>query len=94
MNQHNGDDAPQDHDARSQEPNDYTVKHNYILPISTVRIKLHVSVLYVDHLQIKILTYRLVMKDVWCIWVGGGPQHCTLYTVQNTVRVINKILFY
>ena len=31
-----------------------TVKHNYILPISTVRIQLHVSVLYVDHLQVEI----------------------------------------
>ena len=28
----------------------YTYKHNYILPISTVRIQLHVSVPYVDHL--------------------------------------------
>ena len=49
-----------------------TVKHNYILPISTVRIQLHVSVLYVDHLQVEILTYRLVIQDVWGIWVGGG----------------------
>jgi len=31
-----------------------TVKHNYILPISTVRIQLHVSALYVDHLQVEI----------------------------------------
>ena len=47
-----------------------TVKHNYILPISTVRIQLHVLVLYVDHLQVEILTYRLVIQDVWGIWVG------------------------
>ena len=45
--------------------------NNYILPISTVRIQLHVSVLYVDHLQVQILTYRLVIQDVWGIWVGG-----------------------
>ena len=31
-----------------------TVKRNYILPTSTVRIQLHVSVLYVDHLQVEI----------------------------------------
>ena len=40
-----------------------TVKHNYILPISTVRIQIRVSVLYVDHLQVDILTYRLVIQD-------------------------------
>ena len=51
-----------------------TVKHNYILPISTVRIKLHVSVLYVDHLQVVILTYRLVIQDMWGIWGGGGDE--------------------
>jgi len=37
-----------------------TVKHNYILPISTVRIQLHVSVLYVDHLQ----DYAACLKNV------------------------------
>jgi len=47
-----------------------TVKHNYILPISTVSIQLHVSVLYVDHLQVEILTYRLVIQDVWGICVN------------------------
>ena len=31
-----------------------TVEHNYILPNSTVRIQLHVSVLYVGHLQVEI----------------------------------------
>ena len=31
-----------------------TVKHKYILLISTVRIQLHISVLYVDHLQVEI----------------------------------------
>ena len=36
-----------------------TVRHNYILLISTVRIQLHVSVLYVGHLQVEIYrTYR------------------------------------
>jgi len=40
---------------------------------STVIIQLHVSVLYVDHLQVEILTYRLVIQDVWgiCVWAGG-----------------------
>jgi hypothetical protein len=31
-----------------------TVEHNYILPSNTVRIKLHVSALYVGHLQVVI----------------------------------------
>ena len=56
-----------------------TVKHNYILPISTVRIQLHVSVLYVDYLQVEIfLTYRLVIQDVWgiCVGVGGTRSRC------------------
>ena len=35
-----------------------TVKHNYILPISTVRIQ-HVSVLYVDHLQVEISNLQI-----------------------------------
>ena len=51
-----------------------TVKHNYILLSSTVRIQLHISVLYVDHLQVEILTYRLVIQDVWGICVGGGDE--------------------
>ena len=46
-------------------------RHNYILPISTVRIQLHVSVLYVDHFHVEILTYRSVIQDVWGVWVGG-----------------------
>jgi len=54
-----------------------TVKHNYILPISTVSIQVHVSVLYVDHLQVEILTYRLVIQDVWGIWVGVGTTTTT-----------------
>ena len=36
-----------------------TVKHNYILLISTVRIQLHVSVLYVDHLQVEIFNLQI-----------------------------------
>ena len=51
-----------------------TAKHNYILPINTVIIQLHVSVLYVDHLQVEILTYRLVIQDVWGICVGGDGR--------------------
>jgi hypothetical protein len=30
------------------------------------------SRLYVDHLQVEILTYRSVIQDVWGICVGGG----------------------
>ena len=36
-----------------------------------MRIQLYVSVLYVDHLQVEILTYRLVIQDVGGIWAGG-----------------------
>ena len=32
----------------------YTVEHNYISPSSTVGIQLHVSALYVGHLQVVI----------------------------------------
>jgi len=32
----------------------HTVEHNYILPASTVGIQLHVSALYVGHLQVVI----------------------------------------
>jgi len=32
----------------------HTVEHNYISPSSTVRIQLHVSALYVGHLQVVI----------------------------------------
>jgi len=35
--------------------NTHTVEHNYILPSSTVGIQLHVSALYVGHLQVVIL---------------------------------------
>ena len=54
-------------------------KHNYILPISTVIIRLHVSVLYVDHLQIEILTYRLVIQDVWGIFGWAGEEEISLF---------------
>ena len=49
-----------------------TVKHNYILPISTVRIQLHVSVLYVDHIQVDIFNLQII-QDVWgaFVWPGG-----------------------
>ena len=36
-----------------------TVKHNYILPISTVRIQLHVSALYVEHLEVEIFNLQI-----------------------------------
>ena len=51
-----------------------TVKHNYILPISTVRIQLHVSVLYVDRLEVEI--FNLQISYTRCVgafvWAGAG----------------------
>ena len=42
-----------------------TVEHTYILLSSTVTIQLHVSVLYVDHLQVEIfkvqISYSIVL---------------------------------
>jgi len=53
-----------------------TVEHNYILSSSTVRIQLHVSALYVGHLQVEIqLTdqvYKMCGVFVWGL--GGGRQ--------------------
>ena len=49
-----------------------TVKHNYILPISTVRIQLHVSALYVGHLQVEI--FNLQISYTGCVGrLGGWP---------------------
>ena len=36
-------------------------KHNYIYVLVHKEIQLHVSVLHVDHLQVELLTYRLVI---------------------------------
>ena len=47
-----------------------TVKHNYILPSSTVRIQLHVSVLRVDHLQVEI--FNLQISYTSCVGHLGG----------------------
>jgi len=47
-----------------------TVKHNYISPISTVRIQLHVSVLYADHLQVEI--FNLQIRCVGHLCGRGG----------------------
>ena len=49
-----------------------TVKHNHILPISTVGIQLHVSVLYVDHFQVE--TFNLQISYTRCVGhlVGRG----------------------
>ena len=54
-----------------------TVKHNYILPISTVSIQPHVSVLYVDHLQVEI--FNLQISYTTCVGHlcgrgGGGTK--------------------
>ena len=46
--------------------------HNYILSISTVRIQLHVSVLYVDDLQVEI--FNLQISYTRCVGhLGGRP---------------------
>ena len=45
-----------------------------ILPISTVRIQLHVSALYVDHLQVEIFNLQISYTNVWSICVGGGDE--------------------
>ena len=42
-----------------------------ILPISTVRIQLHVSVLYVDHLQVEIFNLQICYTR--CVGRLGGP---------------------
>ena len=51
-----------------------TVKHNYISPISTVRIQLHVSALYVGHLQVEIQLIDQLYKmcGVFCLGFGCG----------------------
>jgi len=57
----------------------YSREHNYILPSSTVRIHLHVSALYVGHLQVEIqLTdqlYKMCGVFVWGLG-GGGMRSC------------------
>ena len=55
-----------------------TVKHNCILPISTARIQLHVSVLYVDHLQVEIFNLQISYTRCvghLCGW-GGTRSRC------------------
>ena len=63
-----------------------TVKHNYILPISTVRIQLHVSVLYVGHLQVEIFNLQIsYTRCVGGICVGGGGRRDLVVSVLGTV---------
>ena len=61
-----------------------TVEHNYILPISTVRIQLHVSILYVDHLQVEI--FNLQISYTRCVghfgWPGGMRSRCFLEKIH------------
>ena len=50
----------------------YTYKHNYIYVLVHKEIQQHVSVLPVDHLQVEILTYRLVIPMCGAFgWPGG-----------------------
>jgi len=56
----------------------HTVENNYISPGSTVGIQLHVSALYVGHLQVEIqLTdqlYKMCGVFVWGLGGGGGNE--------------------
>jgi len=45
--------------------------NNYILPISTVIIQLHVSVLYVDHLQVEILCITRTVKHNYILPISA-----------------------
>ena len=47
-----------------------TVKHNYILLSSAVRIQLHVSALYVDHLQVEIQLTDQLYKMCGGVYLG------------------------
>ena len=47
-----------------------TVEHNYILPSSIVGIQLHVSALYVGHLQFEIQLTNQLYK--MCVVFSGG----------------------
>jgi len=54
-----------------------TIEHNYISLSSTVGIQLHVSALYVGHLQVANKRFRARCTRMWVtlgIWgcVGGG----------------------
>ena len=60
-----------------------TVKHNYILPISTVRVQLYVSVLYVDHLQVEI--FKLQISYTRCVGHLGVRGVGELDLVVSTV---------
>jgi len=62
----------------------YTVEHNYISPSSTVGIQLHVSALYVGHLQVVLwLTEQLYkMCGVFFEGIGGNEISLFLYWVS------------
>ena len=58
-----------------------TVEHNYISPSSTVGIQLHVSALYVGHLQVVIYLTEQIYKICGVFfygigWVGGTRSRC------------------
>ena len=59
-------------------------KLKYILPISTVRIRLHVSVLYVDHLQVEI--FNLQISYTTCVGRlcerGEGERDFVVYWLK------------
>jgi len=60
------------------------VKHNYILPISTVRIQLHVSALYVEHFQVEI--FKLQISYTRCVGhlFGQGGRYLVSIVYNTT----------
>jgi len=67
-----------------------TVKHNYILPISTVTIQLHVSVLYVDHLQVENFNLQ-ISYTICCGHLCGRAGRGGLDDVVSLTVLIGKI---
>ena len=59
-----------------------TVEHNYISSSSTLGLQLHVSTLYVGHLQVD-LTFGAAIQDVWGVLLGywglGGGDEISLF---------------
>ena len=61
-----------------------TVRHKYILPISTVRIQLHVSALYVDHVQVE--TFNLQISYTRYVGrLGGWGERDLVVSVVGTM---------
>ena len=66
----------------------YTVEHNYISPSSTVGIQLHVSALYMDHLQVVINLQSSYTKCVGCsfrVWGIGWGERDLVVSIVGTM---------